>query len=49
MVYLNDWVDVTGSAYAAPLSWLRLSISSEHNNYFSSQSLICTSAVTGPR
>ncbi|MCW2317873.1 hypothetical protein M2322_003438 [Rhodoblastus acidophilus] len=29
----RDWVDVTGSAYWAPTAWLRLSVSSEHNNY----------------
>jgi hypothetical protein len=31
--WMNDWVDETVSAYIVPLPWLKLNLSTEHNNY----------------
>ena len=47
--WLRDWVDVTGSAYWAPTSWLRLGVSSEHNNYFGNFVQTYTGSRRGPQ
>lgn len=46
---LRDWIDVTGSAYWAPTSWLRLSFSSEHNNYYQNIVQTYAGAPRGPQ